>query len=39
LYPGARTALLATKGFRDILEIGRGNRTLVSPLSTLLTSP
>ncbi|MFL6796620.1 MAG: hydantoinase/oxoprolinase family protein [Xanthobacteraceae bacterium] len=24
---GARTALLATKGFRDILEIGRGNRT------------
>ena len=25
---GARTALLTTKGFRDILEIGRGNRTL-----------
>lgn len=24
---GARTALLATKGFRDLLEIGRGNRT------------
>jgi N-methylhydantoinase A len=24
---GARTALLATKGFCDILEIGRGNRT------------
>jgi N-methylhydantoinase A len=24
---GARTALLTTKGFRDILEIGRGNRT------------
>jgi N-methylhydantoinase A len=24
---GARTALLATRGFRDILEIGRGNRT------------
>ena len=23
---GARTALIATKGFRDILEIGRGNR-------------
>lgn len=23
---GARTALLTTKGFRDILEIGRGNR-------------
>src|SRR5260370_27258069 len=24
---GARTALLATKGFRDVLEVGRGNRT------------
>jgi N-methylhydantoinase A len=24
---GAKTALLATKGFRDLLEIGRGNRT------------
>ena len=24
---GARTALVATKGFRDILEVGRGNRT------------
>jgi N-methylhydantoinase A len=24
---GARTALITTKGFRDILEIGRGNRT------------
>lgn len=24
---GARTALLTTKGFRDVLEIGRGNRT------------
>jgi N-methylhydantoinase A len=24
---GARTALLATAGFRDVLEIGRGNRT------------
>ena len=24
---GAKTALVATKGFRDILEIGRGNRT------------
>ncbi len=24
---GAKTALLATRGFRDILEIGRGNRT------------
>jgi len=24
---GARTGLLATKGFRDLLEIGRGNRT------------
>jgi N-methylhydantoinase A len=24
---GARTALLATKGFRDLLEVGRGNRT------------
>jgi N-methylhydantoinase A len=24
---GAKTALIATKGFRDILEIGRGNRT------------
>jgi N-methylhydantoinase A len=24
---GARTALLKTKGFRDVLEIGRGNRT------------
>ena len=23
---GARTALIATKGFRDVLEIGRGNR-------------
>jgi len=24
---GARTALLTTRGFRDVLEIGRGNRT------------
>ena len=24
---GAKTALLTTKGFRDLLEIGRGNRT------------
>jgi N-methylhydantoinase A len=24
---GAKTALLTTKGFRDVLEIGRGNRT------------
>lgn len=24
---GAKTALITTKGFRDILEIGRGNRT------------
>jgi N-methylhydantoinase A len=24
---GAKTAMLATKGFRDLLEIGRGNRT------------
>ena len=24
---GARTALLTTEGFRDVLEIGRGNRT------------
>jgi N-methylhydantoinase A len=24
---GAKTALLATRGFRDLLEIGRGNRT------------
>ena len=24
---GAKSALLATKGFRDVLEIGRGNRT------------
>jgi N-methylhydantoinase A len=24
---GARTALLTTKGFRDVLEVGRGNRT------------
>jgi len=24
---GAKTALVATKGFRDILEVGRGNRT------------
>jgi N-methylhydantoinase A len=24
---GARTALVTTKGFRDVLEIGRGNRT------------
>ena len=24
---GARTALITTKGFRDVLEIGRGNRT------------
>jgi N-methylhydantoinase A len=24
---GAKSALLATKGFRDLLEIGRGNRT------------
>ena len=24
---GAKTALVATKGFRDLLEIGRGNRT------------
>src|SRR5277367_4445449 len=24
---GAKTALVTTKGFRDILEIGRGNRT------------
>ena len=25
---GARTALVTTKGFRDVLEIGRGNRTI-----------
>ena len=25
---GARTALIATEGFRDVLEIGRGNRPL-----------
>jgi N-methylhydantoinase A len=25
---GARTALVATRGFRDVLEIGRGNRPL-----------
>jgi N-methylhydantoinase A len=24
---GAKTALLTTKGFRDVLEVGRGNRT------------
>ena len=24
---GARTALVTTKGFRDVLEVGRGNRT------------
>ena len=24
---GARTALLTTRGFRDVLEVGRGNRT------------
>ncbi len=24
---GAKTALIATKGFRDLLEVGRGNRT------------
>src|SRR4051812_37372007 len=24
---GAKTALVTTRGFRDILEIGRGNRT------------
>ena len=24
---GSKTALLTTKGYRDILEIGRGNRT------------
>ena len=24
---GARTALITTEGFRDVLEIGRGNRT------------
>ena len=25
---GARTALVATKGFRDVVEVGRGNRPL-----------
>ena len=26
---GARTAVVTTRGFRDILEIGRGNRTVL----------
>lgn len=30
---GARTALLATRGFRDVLEIGRGNRPVPFDIS------
>src|SRR5580700_8593840 len=26
---GARTAVLTTAGFRDVLEVGRGNRTVL----------
>jgi N-methylhydantoinase A/oxoprolinase/acetone carboxylase beta subunit len=26
---GARTAVLTTSGFRDVLEVGRGNRTIL----------
>ncbi|MGB3865132.1 MAG: hydantoinase/oxoprolinase family protein [Xanthobacteraceae bacterium] len=30
---GSRTALIATRGFRDVLEIGRGNRSVPFDLS------
>src|SRR3989442_11488863 len=26
---GARTAVIVTRGFRDVLEVGRGNRTVL----------
>ncbi|MGW0632334.1 hydantoinase/oxoprolinase family protein [Streptomyces sp. NPDC002758] len=36
---GAKTGLLTTKGFRDVLELGRGGRTQIFDLQITATEP
>ncbi len=36
---GARTAVLTTKGFRDVLEVGRGNRTILYNIKAVRPPP
>jgi N-methylhydantoinase A len=36
---GAATAVLTTKGFRDVLEVGRGNRTILYNIKAVRPKP
>ena len=38
-YKGARTAVLTTRGFRDLLEVGRGNRTKMYDITATRPRP
>jgi N-methylhydantoinase A len=38
-YKGARTAVLTTRGFRDVLEVGRGNRTKMYDITATRPRP
>lgn len=38
-YKGARTAVITTRGFRDVLEVGRGNRTRMYDITATRPAP